>query len=319
MSSSSALTVERPSAPPRPKHHTSATKRKQHLAAYLFILPFFVVFIAMLVVPLVYSGYLSLFESRLIGGEVFAGLANYVRALQDSAFLASIGRMGLFFIVQVPIMLGLALFFALALDSARAHGSKGIRLLIFMPYAVPAVVATLMWGYLYGPDFGPIAQIARSVGLGTPDFLSATNILGSMMNIVTWEFVGYNMIIMYAALRSIPTELYEAAEIDGAGQFRIAWSIKIPAIRPAILLTVIFSVIGTFQLFAEPSLLNAIAPAAITNSFTPNYYAYNLAFINQELNYAAAIAFLLGIVIAVVSYIVQLGAQRRERRERTSS
>jgi multiple sugar transport system permease protein len=223
---------------------------------------------------------------------------------------------GLFFIVQVPIMLGLALFFALALDTMRARGSKGIRLLIFMPYAVPAVVATLMWGYLYGPDFGPIAQIARAAGLGTPDFLSPGNILFSMMNIVTWEFIGYNMIIMYAALRAIPGELYEAAEIDGAGQFRLAWGIKIPAIRPAIMLTVIFSIIGSFQLFAEPSLLNTLAPTAITNSFTPNYYAYNLAFINQELNYAAAVAFLLGLVIAVISYFVQLGSERSARRER---
>jgi len=124
------------------------------------------------------------------------------------------------------------------------------------------------------------------------------------------------MIIMYAALRAIPADLFEAAEIDGAGQFRVAWSIKIPAIRPAILLTVIFSIIGTFQLFAEPSLLNNIAPDAITNSYTPNYYAYNLAFINQELNYAAAIAFLLGLFIAIVSYVVQLASQRSERRER---
>jgi multiple sugar transport system permease protein len=314
MTHSPALSGERTTAPPR-QRHTSSTVRKQRTAAYLFLLPFFVVFVAMLVVPLVYAGYLSLFESKLIGGEVFAGLANYGRALTDPAFLGGLGRVALFFIVQVPIMLGLALFFALALDSARARGSKAIRMLIYMPYAVPAVVATLMWGYLYGPDFGPIAQIARAVGLGTPEFLTPGSILGSMMNIVTWEFVGYNMIIMYAALRSIPAELYEAAEIDGAGQFRLAWSVKIPAIRPAILLTVIFSIIGSFQLFAEPSLLNTIAPNAISNSFTPNYYAYNLAFINQELNYAAAIAFLLGIVIAVVSYVVQLSEQRRERRE----
>lgn len=315
MSHTPALNVERPSTAAPPKRRASSTKRKQNIAAYLFVLPFFVVFLTMLVVPLVYSGYLSLFESRLIGGEVFAGLANYVRALTDGAFLGGLGRVGLFLLIQVPIMLGLALFFALALDTGRARGSKAARLLIFMPYAVPAVVATLMWGYLYGPDFGPIAQISRSVGMGTPDFLSPENILGSMMNIVTWEFIGYNMIIMYAALRSIPSELYEAAEIDGAGQFRVAWSVKIPAIRPAILLTVIFSIIGSFQLFNEPSLLNAIAPDAITNSFTPNYYAYNLAFINRELNYAAAIAFLLGIVIAVVSYVVQLTEQRRERRE----
>lgn len=313
MTHSTALSERTFSQPP--KRRISSTKRKQHRAAYLFLLPFFIVFVAMLVVPLIYAGYLSLFESKLIGGEVFAGLANYARALGDPAFLGGLGRVALFFVVQVPIMLGLALFFALALDTARAHGSKAIRMLIYMPYAVPAVVATLMWGYLYGPDFGPIAQIARSVGLGTPDFLSPQSILGSMMNIVTWEFVGYNMIIMYAALRSIPAELYEAAEIDGAGQFRLAWSVKIPAIRPAILLTIIFSIIGSFQLFAEPSLLNAIAPDAITTSFTPNYYAYNVAFINQELNYAAAIAFLLGIVIAAVSYVVQLSEERRDIRE----
>ncbi|BDZ65343.1 carbohydrate ABC transporter permease [Agromyces mangrovi Wang et al. 2018] len=319
MSHAPALDDERPTAAAPQKRRVSANQRKLNRAAYLFITPFFVIFVAMLIVPLGYAGYLSLFESRLIGGETFAGFANYVRALQDPDFLASIGRMALFFVVQVPIMLGLALFFALALDSGRARGSKGARLLIFMPYAVPAVVATLMWGYLYGPDFGPIAQIARSIGFGTPDFLSPENILGSMMNIVTWEFVGYNMIILYAALRAIPSELYEAAEIDGAGQFRTAWSVKIPAIRSAILLTVIFSIIGTFQLFNEPSLLNTIAPDAITNSFTPNYYAYNLAFINQELNYAAAIAFLLGLVIAIVSYVVQLNEQRRARKERSGA
>lgn len=310
-----AAATARPSRP-RAGRKTNAMTRRQHRAAYLFILPFFVVFLTMLVVPLVYSGYLSLFESKLIGGEQFAGLANYARAFADPDFWAGLGRVALFLVVQVPIMLGLALFFALALDSGRARGSRSIRLLIFMPYAVPAVIATLMWGYLYGPDFGPLAQIARALGWGTPDFLSPGNILGSMMNIVTWEFVGYNMIIMYAALRAIPAELFEAAEIDGAGQFRVAWSIKIPAIRPAIMLTIIFSIIGSFQLFNEPSLLNAIAPDAITNSFTPNYYAYNLAFINRELNYAAAIAFLLGLVIAIVSYVVQLGEQRRDRRER---
>src|SRR5215204_1549234 len=185
MSHSPALTAERPPDLAPSSRRTSTTKRKQHLAAYLFLLPFFVVFITMLVVPLVYSGYLSLFESKLIGGETFAGFANYIRALSDPEFLAGLGRVALFFVIQVPIMLGLALFFALALDSFRARGSKAIRLLIYLPYAVPAVVATLMWGYLYGPDFGPIAQISRAVGLGTPEFFSAENILGSMMNIVT--------------------------------------------------------------------------------------------------------------------------------------
>jgi multiple sugar transport system permease protein len=123
------------------------------------------------------------------------------------------------------------------------------------------------------------------------------------------------MIILFSALRSIPTELYDAAQVDGAGQWRIAWSVKIPAIRPAILLTVIFSIIGSFQLFSEPQLLYNLAPNAIGTAFSPNLYAYNLAFINQNINYAAAIAFLLGLVIMIVSYIVQLTAQRREREQ----
>jgi multiple sugar transport system permease protein len=306
------VTTTSPRAVARRPRHT-ATQRRQHLAAYLFVAPFMLVFIAMLIVPLFYSGYLSFFQDRLVGGSVFVGFQNYVRALTDSAFIGGVLRMGLFLIIQVPIMLALSLFIALALDTGRVRGGKFVRLLVFVPYAVPGVISALMWGYLYGNDFGPIAQFIRAIGLDAPNLLSPNLILYSIMNVVTWGFVGYNMIIMYAALRSIPGELYEAAEIDGAGQWRIAWSIKIPAIRPAILLTVIFSIIGTFQLFAEPSLFNAIAPNSISSSYTPNYYAYNLAFVDQNINYAAAIAFILGIVIMIVSYIVQLSTQRRER------
>ncbi|HEV7185681.1 MAG TPA: sugar ABC transporter permease [Leifsonia sp.] len=299
---------------PQARRKRSANQRRLNLAAYLFVAPFMIVFVVMLLVPLFYSGYLSLFTTQLIGGSTFAWFSNYIRAFTDPDFLGGVGRMGLFLIIQVPIMLALSLFFALALDSGRVRGSVALRLLIFLPFAVPGVVATLMWGYLYGNDFGPIAQTFRAIGLGAPDLLSAQNMLGSMMNIVTWSFVGYNMIIMYAALRSIPTELFEAAEIDGASQWRVAWSIKIPGIRPAIMLTVIFSIIGTFQLFNEPSLLHSLAPNVIDNGYTPNYYAYNLAFTNQDVNYAAAIAFLLGLVIAIVSYVVQLSTQRRDAR-----
>lgn len=303
------------SAPVRVPAKRGATlaKKRQWRAAYLFVIPFFVVFITMLIVPLFYSGYLSFFATRLIGGTSFVGFENYVKTFTDQLFLGGLGRTALFLVIQVPIMLGLALFFALALDSGRVRGSKVVRLLIFVPYAVPGVVATLMWGFLYGKDFGPIAQVFNAFGLERPNLLSDDNVLGSMMNIVTWEYVGYNMIIMYSALRSVPTELYEAAEIDGASQLRVAWSIKIPAIRSAILLTVIFSIIGSFQLFNEPSLLHNLAPTAITSAYTPNYYAYNLAFVNQDVNYAAAVAFILGIVIMIVSYVVQLTTQRKER------
>ena len=296
------------------RRSTARGKGRRNLIAYSFVAPFVVVFITMLVVPLVYSAYLSLYRTQLVGGSQFVWFSNYVRALTDPLFLAGVGRMALFLVIQVPVMLGLALLFALALDSGHVRGARVARLAIFVPHAVPGVVAALIWGYLYGKNFGPIAQAFRAIGLPAPDLLSNENVLGSIMNISTWGFVGYNMIIMYAALRSISPELYEAAIVDGAGQVRIAWSIKIPAIRPAILLTVIFSIIGSFQLFSAPKLLYALAPSAIGSSFSPNLYAYNLAFTNQDVNYAAAIAFLLGFVIMIVSYVVQLSTERRARR-----
>jgi multiple sugar transport system permease protein len=299
-------------SPPKPR--LTAARRRQYGAAYLLIAPFFLIFIAMLIVPLVYAGYLSFFTKKLIGGTSFSGFDNYVRALTDGLFLSGVARMGIFLVTQVPIMLALSLFFALALDSGMMKLAKFSRLSIFVPYAVPSVVATLMWGYLYGPDFGPIAQITTALGLGPPPFFEPRGMLLAIMNIVNWEFIGYNMIIIYAALRSISGELYEAARVDGASEKRIAWSIKIPAIRPALLLTVIFSVIGTFQLFTEPQLMRTLAPTVIGTAYTPNLYAYNVAFVNQDANYSAALAFLLGIVIMIVSYIVQLSTQRKEIR-----
>jgi multiple sugar transport system permease protein len=283
-------------------------------SGYLFVAPFLLVFVLLLILPLGYAAYLSLFREQLIGGTVFAGLDNYTRALSDDRLIEGILRVAKFFAFQVPIMLALSLLAALAIDSGLLRFAKVFRLGIFVPYAVPAVVATLMWGYLYGRDFGPFAQLADKFGRTGPDFLSSGLMLGSIGNIVTWEFTGYNMIILYAALRAIPTELYEAAAVDGAGALRTAWHLKIPALRPALLLCLIFSVIGSFQLFAEPNLLQRLAPSVIDSAYTPNLYAYTLAFTGQEVNYAAAVSFLLGLVIVIASYTVLLVTSRRSRR-----
>lgn len=299
---------------PRPtRARSTGVAQRRANTGYLFIAPFLLVFTTMLVLPLIYAAYISLFKSQIVGGTVFAGFDNYARALADPRLLEGVGRVARFFLFQVPIMLVLALLAALALDSGLLRFSKVFRLGIYLPYAVPSVVAALMWGYLYGPDFGPFAQLAHNLHLAAPQFLTNSWMLGSLANIVTWEFTGYNMIILYAALRSIPVELYEAAAVDGAGQWRIAWSIKIPAIRSAILLTVIFSVIGSFQLFAEPNLLQRLAPSVIDSGYTPNLYAYTLSFTGQEINYAAAVSFLLGATIVIASYTVMFITSRRSR------
>jgi multiple sugar transport system permease protein len=282
------------------------------IVPYLFLLPFLLLFLVFLVLPLAYALGISLFENRLVGGTVFVGAQNYLRAVGDPAFLRGVLRMLTFGVFQVPIMLVLALLLALILDSGVTWFRTLFRLGFFLPYAVPSVVAALIWGYLYGQDFGPFAQLARAIGLPVPQFFSDSLILGSIANIVTWEFTGYNMIILYAALQAVPAELRDAGAVDGARGWQIALFIKIPLILPALFVTMVFSIIGTFQLFNEPQLLQPLAPGAIGESFTPNLYAYSLAFTNQQNEYSAAISFVLGAVVVVCSYVFMLLTNRRE-------
>jgi multiple sugar transport system permease protein len=277
-----------------------------------FVSPFLLVFLFALVAPICYAIYLSLYRQQLIGGNAFVGLANYRQALTDPKFWTSVRHVGLFLVVQVPVMEVLALFAALALDSARLRWRPLYRLSIFLPYAVPAVVAALMWGFMYGSQFGLVADVGNFLGVTLPNPLSNSWVLTSIGNIVTWEFVGYNMLIFYSALRVVPQQLYEAAAIDGASALRIVRSIKLPALRPAIVIATMFSVIGSFQLFNEPNILYWLSKNTIGTYFTPNMYAYNLSFAGQEYNYSAAIAIVMGIVTIVIAYAVQLSGRKRE-------
>ncbi|MFC4468475.1 carbohydrate ABC transporter permease [Streptomyces xiangluensis] len=295
--------------PPRPR--PSAKHSRRSWTGWGFIGPFVAVFALVFLAPIAYSIYLSLFRDQLIGGNQFVGLDNYTQALEDDRFWDSLIRVSLFLVVQVPIMLGIALLIALALDSGRLYGKDFFRITIFLPYAVPAVVATLMWGFMYGTRYGLVGDINDAFGVTLPDPLSTDLVLASIGNIVTWEFVGYNMLIFYSALRVIPHSLYEAAEIDGAGQFRVITAIKLPAIRGALVIATIFSIIGSFQLFNEPNILRQLARNAITTDYTPNFYTYSLSFNGQQQNYSAAVAIIMGLITMVIAYIVQLRGMRK--------
>ncbi|WP_051325747.1 carbohydrate ABC transporter permease [Glycomyces tenuis] len=276
--------------------------------------PFAVVFVLVFIAPLAYALWLSLFQTRMIGGTVFVGFDNYATALGDAQFWDGFSRVFVFLLVQVPIMLLLALVAALAIDSARLYASGLFRLVIFLPYAVPAVVAVLMWGFIYGDNFGLAADLNDLFGTDVIRPFAPEWILGSIGNIVTWEFVGYNMLIFYSALKTVPYELYEAAEIDGASGFQVLKAVKLPAVRGAVVIATIFSIIGSFQLFNEPNVIAPLAANVITSDYTPNMYAYNLSFAGQQYNYAATIAIIMGLITAVIAYAVQLRGTRREDR-----
>ncbi|WP_144763058.1 carbohydrate ABC transporter permease [Curtobacterium sp. 9128] len=298
-----------PTSPPRRR-----TKPRGRWTGWLFVGPFVVVLVLMLVVPIGYALWLSLFRDQLIGGNQFVWFANYAQLFQDAKFWTGFGRVALFLVVQVPIMLVVALVAALALDSARLWGASFFRIAIFLPYAVPGVVAALIWGFIYGNQFGLTGSINSALGIDLLQPFSPDWVLASIGNIVTWEFVGYNMLIFYAALRVVPGELYEAAEIDGAGPLRTVWSIKVPALRGSIVIATIFSIIGSFQLFNEPNLLKTLAPNVIGTSFTPNMYAYSLSFSGQQFNYSATVAIVMGVITAVIAYVVQVHGTRAENR-----
>jgi multiple sugar transport system permease protein len=287
---------------------------RHSLAGFLFTLPFIVLFLGMFIAPLVYALYLSAYREQLIGGNQFVGLGNYTDGLKDQQFIDGIQRVALFMLIQVPVMLLLALVFAMILDSGKLWLARFNRVAIFVPYAVPTVIAALMWGFIYGRDFGPFADLADALNVAPPNFLGEKTMLISIANVSTWTYTGYNMIILYAALRSIPTELYEAAAVDGAGAVRTAIHVKLPLLRPALLLCTIFSIIGSMQLFAEPQIFSQIAPQVIGKAYTPNLYVYNLAFADQRLNYAAALSFLLGAVVFVFSFVVMYLSNRQESR-----
>lgn len=281
----------------------SSVGRNESLWGWFFTAPFGIIFLIFLVIPLVYAFYVSLFSYTQLRGTVFAGLSNYARAFQDPIFLKGMGRVVLFTVVMVPVQLCFALALALVLDSMKNKFASFTRLAFFLPYAIPVVIGALMWGFLYSKQMGPFASIFDLFGFPTPTFLSPDGIFGSLVNVVTWQWTGYYMVILYSALQSVPTELYESARIDGASEVKIALRIKTPMIASSIVMVTIFSLIGTLQFYTEPVVLRNNAPSVISPEYTPNMYAQALAFNYNQLNYSATVSFALGLLVVVFSVI----------------
>lgn len=298
--------------PPKGRtRRTTVNSRRLSVTGWLFILPFVVVFLLFLVVPLVYAFYLSLFVKGLATGTAFAGFDNYLLAIKDSSFVSSVWWVARFAAVLIPVQMVVSLAMALILDAFTTRLARFARLVIFLPYAVPAVIGAVMWGFLYSPVFGPLEGIFGSVGLTAPVVFSPDGIFGGLVNIVTWQWAGYYMIILYAALQGIDPSLYEAARVDGASSWQVAFRIKVPLITNALILVLVFALIGTLQFFTEPQVIRPLANGAVTTDLTPNIYAYNVAFAFAQFNYASALSFALGIVVFVCVYIFLFATRKR--------
>jgi len=283
----------------------------------MFLAPFGLLFTLFFLLPIGYAIYESFLKVHVSGlglgpsstTTVFAGFANYGQVFSDPSFWQGVGRVLLFGVVQIPVMLVFATLLALLLDSVTVRFRRFFRLAFFLPYGIPGVIAAILWSFLYLPGLSPVVAALRSTGFGTVNFLGTNSALWSIANIVTWEYTGYNMLIIYAALQAIPADLYEAGRLDGASELKLATRIKLPMVVNALVLTAIFSIIGTLQLFSEPQVLRSIT-SNISSSYTPNLLAYTQAFTSNNPNYAAAIA----VVLAVGTFILSFGFLRLVQR-----
>ena len=292
---SQALTRKRRSMQPR-------------LAPWLFVAPAVILAAGLLLAPLLYTLWLS-FQGRKISGsglgvaqEVFVGFDNYARTLTDGDLFAGFGRLLIYCAISVPITMVLALVFALLLDNASTRLGRFSRISIFVPYAVPGVIAALMWGFLYLPGVSPILAIFEALGLDQPDLMGQGSIFFAIANISIWGNVGFNMVILYTSLRGLPQELYDSARLDGCSELQLALRIKLPLIVPGVILTGIFTVIGALQVFSEPNTIQTLTNS-VGSDWVPMMLVYRDAFVTNDLYGASATA----IVITAVTLIASLG------------
>ena len=282
--------------------------RSQRWKGAAFTVPFQLGFVFLYLIPIGYAVYESLFvehQSGLgLGGSTqrFSGLDNYQQGLTDSAFMNSVLRVVLFACVQIPVMLLVSLLLALFLDALSSKVAGRFRILLLVPYMIPGVVAAIVWINLYSPDVGPLTPLGKVFGLSW-NFFAPSMVWPSIGNLLTWHGIGYNMVIIYAALQGVPRDLFEAARLDGASEFRVATSIKIPYVRGALVLTGMLSIIQMLQIFNEPALFRNVTPQTVNDSFTPIMIIYNQAFNAGNYHYAAALSVLLALILGLASFL----------------
>lgn len=297
--------------------------------AYLFIAPFFLLFSVFLAFPVFYTLYLSFFEYQGVGqgslfwidlGPVyiqvpqiaqltFVGLGNYARLLGNDLFWQSMFNTSYILVIQVPLMIGLALALALALNASFMRFKGVFRTAIALPVSANLVAYSTVFLLLFNEQLGFLNYVLAGVGLGpvpwlTDGFWARNTIIAA----VTWRWTGYNMIILLAGLQTIPQQLYEAAEIDGANRWEKFRYVTLPQLKPVFLFVVVLSTIGTFKLFAEPYVITGGGP---TNStITIVQYIYRQAFVNFNLGYASALTVVFVAVVSAFSVIqIKIGGE----------
>ncbi|CAL9606357.1 Diacetylchitobiose uptake system permease protein NgcF [Streptomyces sp. enrichment culture] len=289
-------------------------RRRQAIACGVLMAPFFALLVTVFLVPVGTAVHLSFYSDDQPGlgfgpeRTVFVGLRGYAAVLTDPTFLGGLGTVALYCVIYIPLMVTGALALALLLDSGVVRLRAFAQLGLFLPHAVPGIIAALIWLYLYTPGISPVIDLFARADI-TIDFLGVHTVLPSIVNIALWSNLGYNMVVFYAALRAVPREVIEAAVVDGAGPVRTALRVKTPMVRSSIVMVVVFTMIWALQLFTEPMLLSQSSPM-ISSRFSPSMYIYDAAFNRNNYSLAAASSVVLLVCTIALSYGVTRLAAR---------
>lgn len=308
--------IQTPTTPP-PAKPAGRSRRSELVSLYLAIAPFYLLFAVFGVFPIVFSLYLSFQNWNGIGDMQFVGLGQYQFLLSDPQFWKSVvNTFQIWFISTIP-MLVLALVIAFLLNQ-QIRFKSAYRIAYFVPNITSIVAIAIIFGSIFSNQFGLINATLQGLGLNSVEWL--TNPWGikiAVAAIVIWRWTGYNAMIYLAGLQAIPTDLYDAARVDGASWVQVFFRITIPMLRPIILFTVITSTIGGLQLFTEPQVLLGNGGGPGNEGQTMVLYLYQQAFVLNDFGYGAAIGwglFIIVILFSIINWRLVQGAGTRSQR-----
>jgi multiple sugar transport system permease protein len=282
--------------------------RSDHFAGWAFASPAFLMIVVFGLIPIVWSVLLSFQRNNLLGPPTWTGLTNYRALTKDPLFKTSIVHATIYTLLFVPLSVSGGLLAAVALNR-RMRGVRTYRTAVFVPVVVSTIATVIIFLWVFDPIFGIANFLLGKIGLGPFGFFESPNTaLYSIVAMTVWGWIGFDVIVYLAALQGIPKELVEAAEIDGSGPWGIFRSVTLPLLGPVTLFLVVWSTINALQLFDEIYLATNGGPG--TSTYVPVFYLYDLAFRRGIAGYAAAIAYVLFVVILILTVIQLLVGKR---------
>lgn len=283
--------------------------RRNRITAYTFLLPNIIGFLVFIFVPVIASFCMSFTSWNGFGNIEFIGLDNYKQLLKDDNFKISFINSILFMLISVPITLFISVLIAIALNRGIRF-VKVFRTAVFLPYVTATIAVAAVWQLIFNPSMGPINGTLMKLGIDSPPgWLSSPSwALISVSIVYIWHSVGYYMVLFLAGLQNIPDYLYEAAELDGAGPITKFFHITLPMLSPVLFFTTIIGVINSFKVFDLIYVLTGGGPGRSTHVLV--YDIYNTAFKQFEYGYASAMAYVLFLLILIIS-IIQFKGQKK--------